>query len=132
MRPEFGMGLDGVLRARADLFRHPERHRLEAWNPATDPFRPYNLRASGATRPRCAPNSACRRRRARLRRRLAADPAEGDRPAARRAARLLGRGGQLIVLGSGEPALEAALAGPRSLSAMSRSGSAMTRRCRGA
>ena len=56
---EAGMGLDGLLRGRADaLERHPQRHRYLVWDPATDPHiaRAYDApttRAARPTRPRC-------------------------------------------------------------------------------
>ena len=114
MRPAFGMGLDGVLRARrADLRGILNGIDLEAWSPGTDPHvRPYKT-------PRGKPAN-----RAALRAELGLPEApgplcvvvsrlteKGAGPAARGPAAAAGRGGQLALLGSGEAALEAAFAG---------------------
>jgi starch synthase len=115
MRPEFGMGLDGVLRARrADLRGILNGIDLGAWSPGTDPHvRPYKT-------PRGKPAN-----RAALRAELDLPEAPGplcvvvSRLTEQKGLdlllealpRLLARGGQLALLGSGAPALEAAFAG---------------------
>lgn len=111
MRPEFGMGLDGVVRARAgDLAGILNGIDTEAWNPATDPHL-----VRGYTSPRGkVPN----------RRALLAEfgLADGGGPLCVVVSRLSGqkgldlllealpaltaRGGRLILLGSGDRALE--------------------------
>ncbi|WP_084860609.1 glycogen synthase GlgA [Salibaculum halophilum] len=115
MRPAFGMGLDGVLRARrADLRGILNGIDLAAWSPGTDPHvRSYKT-------PRGKPAN-----RAALRAELGLPDAPGplcvvvSRLTEQKGLdlllealpRLLDRGGQLALLGSGEPALEAAFAG---------------------
>ncbi len=108
--PEFGMGLDGLLRAReADFSGILNGIDMEVWNPATDPeIAPYKS-ASGKTRakkalraefglsdsdgPLCAVIS-------RLSHQKGLDVLLEALPA------LIDRGGQLVLLGSGDPALE--------------------------
>ncbi len=112
MRPETGGGFDGVLRARAeDVSGILNGIDLEAWAP---PFRSPRgkrrhkaaLRAEfglpQAPGPLCVVVS-------RLTHQKGIDLLVDALPA------LLGQGGQLIVLGSGEPALEAALRGAADL-----------------
>lgn len=44
LTPRFGMGMDGVLRERADILRGIVNGiDLDVWNPATDPHLPYNF-----------------------------------------------------------------------------------------
>jgi starch synthase len=112
MRPEFGMGLDGVMRARRDVLTGILNGIDETiWNPETDPLiTPYKT-LKGKTA-----NTAS------LRAELGLPAAEG--PLCVVVSRLteqkgldlllqalptlLERGGQLALLGSGEPSLEAA------------------------
>ena len=112
MTPDFGMGLDGVLRARrADLGGILNGIDLDAWSPGTDPeIRPYKT-------PRGKPAN-----RAALRAELGLPEAPGplcvvvSRLTEQKGLdlllealpRLLARGGQLAVLGSGAAALEGA------------------------
>ena len=110
---EFGMGLQGVLRAReADLSGILNGIDMEAWNPATD----QNIRARYAT-----PRGKARNKTA-LRREFGLPEADG--PLAVVISRLthqkgldlllealpafVDRGGQLALLGSGDPDLERA------------------------
>ncbi|MBO6852673.1 MAG: glycogen synthase GlgA [Marivivens sp.] len=112
MRPEFGMGLDGVMRARRDVLRGILNGIDDTiWNPEADPLiTPYKtLKGKPA-------NTAA------LRAELGLPAAEG--PLCVVVSRLteqkgldlllqalptlLERGGQLALLGSGEPSLEAA------------------------
>jgi starch synthase len=112
MRPEFGMGLDGVLRSRrADLVGILNGIDEDAWNPETDP----NI-AGYKSPKRKLPNKLA----------LRADFGlpQSDGPLAVVVSRLteqkgldlllqalpayLGRGGQIALLGSGEKALETA------------------------
>jgi starch synthase len=110
--PEFGMGLDGVIRARADaLSGILNGVDLEVWNPATDPaIQKYSTpRGKAANRarlaaefgvepgdgPLCAVIS-------RLSEQKGLDLLLGALP------RLLDRGGSLVLLGSGDRALETA------------------------
>jgi starch synthase len=119
MLPEFGMGLDGVLRAReADLVGILNGIDEIAWDPQTDneivnyvspkrkrPNRKALLAEFGLTDtggPLAVVIS-------RLTHQKGLDLLVDALPA------LLGQGGQLIVLGSGEPALEAALRGAADL-----------------
>lgn len=113
MTPEFGMGLDGVLRARrADLTGIVNGIDTDVWNPETDPaIKTYKtpngkhanktvLRAEfglgAADGPLCVLVS-------RLTEQKGIDLLLEALP------NLLGRGGQLALLGSGEKGLEAAL-----------------------
>lgn len=112
MRPEFGMGLDGVLRSRrADLSGILNGIDGQVWSPESDPeIKPYKtprgkaankkaLRAEFGLRqsegPLCVVVS-----------RLTAQ--KGLDLLLRALPSLLERGGQLALLGSGDPALEAA------------------------
>ncbi|MCC7321296.1 MAG: glycogen synthase GlgA [Rubellimicrobium sp.] len=113
LTPDFGMGLDGVMRdRRAALSGILNGIDEEAWNPATDPMiAPYDRPAGKAA------NKAALRREfglpeskgplcvvvSRLTGQKGLDLLLEALPA------LLARGGQLAVLGSGEPALEDAL-----------------------
>ncbi len=122
MRPEFGMGMDGVLRQRAaDLSGILNGIDLDAWNPATDPHAPKFRTPKGKGRAKRA-----------LRRAMGLPEAEGPLCVvvsrlteqkgldllAEALPALLGRGGQLALLGSGEAGLEHrfhALAGDRNV-----------------
>lgn len=113
LTPDFGMGMDGVLRSRqADLTGIVNGIDLEAWNPATDPaITPY-ARATGKAANKKA-----------LRKAFGLGPASG--PLCVLVSRLteqkgidlllealpelLARDGQLALLGSGDPRLEVAL-----------------------
>ena len=96
-RPEFGAGLDGVIRSRAgDLSGILNGIDTEAWNPARDkalvaryrtPRGKARNRKGAAARVRTAGGAG-----AALRRCLAPDPAEGARSAARCAAGTSGQG----------------------------------------
>lgn len=116
--PEGGRGLDGILRARADrLTGILNGIDVDLWNPATDPdiasrFDAHHLEARGANR------SALR---------ADAGLAESDAPIAAVVSRLdsqkgldvalpairrwIEQGGQFVLLGTGDPALESAYAG---------------------
>ena len=110
MTPEFGMGLDGVMRFRREaLTGILNGIDLNAWNPATDPaIQPYGD-LSGK-----APNKAA------LRAEMGLPESEGPLCVvvsrmthqkgldlvAEALPALLDHGGQLALLGSGEPALE--------------------------
>ena len=113
LTPEFGIGMDGVLRARqADLSGIVNGIDLDAWNPRTDPNiktytspagkaankkalrKTFGLRASDG--PVCVLVS-------RLTEQKGIDLLLDALPA------LLDRGGQLALLGSGDPKLEVAL-----------------------
>lgn len=113
MTPEFGMGMDGVLRARRnDLTGIVNGIDLDVWNPETDPeITPYKTpRAKGVNKaalqaefglaqsdgPLCVLVS-------RLTEQKGIDLLIDALPA------LLGRGGQLALLGSGAAQLEVAL-----------------------
>ena len=113
LTPEFGMGMDGVLRSRqGDLAGIVNGIDTDVWNPATDPaIVPYDDPSGKAAN------------RAALRETFGLPDAEG--PLCVLVSRLteqkgidlllealpalLGAGGQLAVLGSGDPRLEAAL-----------------------
>lgn len=113
MTPEFGMGLDGVIRERRDVLSGILNGiDEEVWNPATDPLiAPYRTPAGKAAN------------KARLRAELGLPGGDGplcvvvSRLTGQKGIdlllaalpRLLARGGQLAVLGSGEPGLEDAL-----------------------
>ncbi|ROU00311.1 glycogen synthase GlgA [Histidinibacterium lentulum] len=112
MRPEFGMGLDGVMRARAgDLTGILNGIDTGVWNPATDPLIERYDSPGGK-----APNKVALRRImglpdaagplcvvvSRLTEQKGFDLLLEALPA------LLARGGQLALLGSGDPALERA------------------------
>ena len=137
--PAGGMGLDGLLRARAGgAPRHRQRHRHGVWNPATDPHLAATYTA--ATLPRRAANKRA------IEARFGLDPddaplfvrgqpaqlAEGHGPPRRGHRRRSSRAGaQLAVLGSGEAAIEGAFRAPRPRTpAGSASSSATTSRCR--
>lgn len=113
LTPEFGIGMDGVLRARqADLRGIVNGIDLDAWNPETDPnILPYKTAAGKAANkkalqktfglgpsdgPLCVLVS-------RLTEQKGIDLLLAALPA------LLDRGGQLALLGSGDPKLEVAL-----------------------
>lgn len=113
LTPEFGIGMDGVLRARqADLSGIVNGIDLAAWDPAKDPnIKPYKSAAGKAANkkalrktfglgtsdgPLCVLVS-------RLTEQKGIDLLLEALPA------LLGRGGQLALLGSGDPKLEVAL-----------------------
>ena len=112
LRPEFGMGLDGVIRTRAaDLVGILNGIDTEAWNPKTDP----HVQSFASPKGKRANKTA-------LRKLLGLPKAEG--PLCVVVSRLTGqkgldmllgalpvlldRGGQLALLGSGEPDLEKA------------------------
>jgi starch synthase len=113
MTPEFGMGMDGVLRARrADLTGIVNGIDTTVWDPSTDPaIKPYKT-AKGK-----GPNKTALRKEFGL--------SKSDGPLCVLISRLthqkgidlvlealptlLGRGGQLALLGSGDTALEVAL-----------------------
>ena len=118
--PEFGVGLDGVLRARADrLHRHPERHRHR---------RSGTRRTTRCCRIRYGAGDACRQGAQQGRAAGAAAGCQADAKALlfgvvsrltpqkgidlvlRRLPALLDGGGQLVVLGMGDPGLQQALA----------------------
>ncbi len=110
--PEFGMGLDGVIRARADaLSGILNGADLDVWNPATDPaIRNFTTPRGKATN------------RAQLAAEFGITPGEGplcaviSRLSEQKGLdllldalpRLLDRGGSLVLLGSGDRALEEA------------------------
>ena len=113
LTPEFGIGMDGVLRARqSDLSGIVNGIDLNVWNPATDPhIKPYKAAAGKAANktslqkifdlgpadgPLCVLVS-------RLTEQKGIDLLLDALPA------LLDRGGQLALLGSGDPKLEVAL-----------------------
>ncbi len=112
MTPEFGMGLDGVLRARkACLSGILNGIDLETWSPGTDP----HIRAYKAPRGKAANRAALREEMglpgaegplcvvvSRLTEQKGLDLLLEALPA------LLDRDGQLALLGSGDPGLEAA------------------------
>ncbi|SEW30300.1 glycogen synthase (ADP-glucose) [Cognatiyoonia koreensis] len=113
LTPEFGIGMDGILRARqADLSGIVNGIDLDTWNPATDPnITPYK-----------SPTGKAANKRA-LRKTFGLGPADG--PLCVLVSRLteqkgidllldalpalLEHGGQLALLGSGDPKLEIAL-----------------------
>ncbi|UWR23907.1 glycogen synthase GlgA [Sulfitobacter sp. S190] len=113
LTPEFGIGMDGILRARqADLSGIVNGIDLDVWNPATDP----NITTYTTVRGKSANKKA-------LRKTFGLGPADG--PLCVLVSRLteqkgidllldalpalLNRGGQLALLGSGDPKLEVAL-----------------------
>jgi starch synthase len=116
--PEFGMGLDGLLRARAADLRGILNGIDDAvWNPATDVSLAARFSAADPA-PRAANKTAVQ-----ARFRLAADPGallfgvisrlswqKGLDVLLAGLPELLGLGAQLVVLGTGEPALEAGFA----------------------
>ena len=110
--PEYGMGMEGLLRAReADLTGILNGIDTEVWNPATDPEIAVYKTPKGKARAK-----------ARLRKQFGLAPTDG--PVCAVISRLshqkgldvllnalpalIDRGGQLVLLGSGDPALEAA------------------------
>lgn len=113
LTPEFGIGMDGILRARqADLTGIVNGIDPDAWNPATDPnIKPYKSAAGKAANKKA------------LRKTFGLAPADG--PLCVLVSRLteqkgidllldalpalLARGGQLALLGSGDAKLEIAL-----------------------
>ena len=118
LTPEFGCGLDGLLRSRSDrLSGILNGIDLAVWDPAADPAlaRPFDAGRLDARR----------ENREALRRELGLDPdpqapivgvvarldhQKGFDAAAPALARWLGSGGQLAVLGSGDAAIESRLA----------------------
>ena len=114
MTPEFGMGMDGVLRARrGDLSGIVNGIDTTVWNPATDPQLTKTYKAATGK----GPNKTALRKEfglkksdgplcvliSRLTQQKGIDLILEALPA------LTGRGGQLALLGSGETALEVAL-----------------------
>ncbi|SLN39197.1 glycogen synthase GlgA [Roseisalinus antarcticus] len=110
MRPEFGMGLDGVMRARrSDLSGVLNGIDKDTWNPATDPLiAPYKT-AKGKGRNKTALRKAMGLPESdgplcvvvsRLTEQKGFDLLQGA------LGTLLGRGGQLALLGSGDAGLE--------------------------
>ncbi len=113
LTPAFGIGMDGVLRARqADLSGIVNGIDLDVWNPATDPdIKPYKSATGKAANKKA------------LQKTFGLGPAKG--PLCVLVSRLteqkgidllldalpalLDRGGQLALLGSGDPKLEVAL-----------------------
>jgi len=126
---EFGVGLDGVLRSRADrLTGILNGIDMQVWNPATDPLLPHRFRPgdfAGKARNKAALQAQCG---------LDPDPAallfglvsrltsqKGIDLLLGQIGLLLQGGGQLVVLGTGDPGLqkalsEAAARSPRSMS----------------
>jgi starch synthase len=116
--PEFGIGLDGVLRARADrLTGILNGIDTQVWNPATDELLPHRYGAAdlaGKARNKAALQAQCG---------LRADPKallfglvsrltsqKGIDLVLEGLGALLQDGAQLVVLGSGDPGLQQALA----------------------
>ena len=114
---EFGVGLDGVLRSRADrLTGILNGIDMQVWNPATDPLLPHRFRPgdfAGKARNKAALQSQCG---------LDPDPAallfglvsrltsqKGIDLLLGQIGLLLQGGGQLVVLGTGDPGLQKAL-----------------------
>lgn len=110
--PEFGMGMEGLLRSReAELKGILNGIDTEVWNPATDPEIATYKTAKGKSRAR-----------AQLRKEFGLEPTDGPLCAVisrlshqkgldvllEALPALVDRGGQLVLLGSGDPALEAA------------------------
>lgn len=113
LTPAFGIGMDGLLRARqADLIGIVNGIDLDVWNPATDPnIKPYKTAAGKAANKKA------------LRKTFGLGPSDG--PTCVLVSRLteqkgidllletlpalLDRGGQIALLGSGDPKLEVAL-----------------------
>lgn len=113
LTPEFGLGMDGVLRHRqADLTGIVNGIDLDAWNPATDPeIKPYKSAAGKAANKKALQKTF--------------DLSAADGPLCVFVSRLtdqkgidflldalpalLDNGGQLAILGSGDPQLEVAL-----------------------
>lgn len=113
LTPEFGIGMDGILRARqSDLSGIVNGIDLDAWNPASDPnIKPY-AKASGKAANKKAlqkefglgtADGALCVLVSRLTEQKGIDLLLDALPA------LLDRGGQLALLGSGDPKLEIAL-----------------------
>ena len=113
LTPEFGIGMDGILRARqGDLMGIVNGIDLDVWNPATDPeIKPYKTAAGKAANKRAlqktfglgkADGPLCVLV-SRLTEQKGIDILLDALPA------LLDRGGQLALLGSGAPDLEVAL-----------------------
>ena len=113
LTPEFGIGMDGILRARqADLSGIVNGIDLDVWNPETDPaITPYKT-AAGKTANKKALRAAFGLGKSdgplcvlvsRLSEQKGIDLLLDALPA------LLDRGGQLALLGSGDPKLEVAL-----------------------
>ena len=114
---EFGVGLDGVLRSRADrLTGILNGIDMQVWNPATDPLLPHRFRPgdfAGKARNKAALQAQCG---------LDPDPAallfglvsrltsqKGIDLLLGQIGLLLQGGGQLVVLGTGDPGLQKAL-----------------------
>jgi starch synthase len=114
LTPEFGMALDGLLRARADVVEGIVNGvDCDVWDPAKDPLLAQNFNALRVDRRKS--NTAA------LRQRLKLTPREGaplfgvvSRLSSQKGLDLLlaalpgliDKGGQLALLGSGEPALQ--------------------------
>jgi starch synthase len=115
--PEFGVGFDGILRARADRLRGILNGiDTKLWDPATDPLLPYHF-----GRDRLQGKSSCKtalQARVGLPTEKAAmlfavvsrlTPQKGIDLVLEALPRIVAAGGQLVVLGSGEPLLQDAL-----------------------
>ncbi len=113
LTPEFGIGMDGVLRARqADLSGIVNGIDLQVWNPETDPdIKAYKTAAGKAANKRAVQDTFGLAKStgplcvlvSRLTEQKGIDLLLSALPA------LLDRGGQVAVLGSGDPKLELAL-----------------------
>ncbi|MEM7473312.1 MAG: glycogen synthase GlgA [Pseudomonadota bacterium] len=113
LTPEFGIGMDGILRARAgDLAGIVNGIDLDVWNPETDPnIKPYKAASGKAANKKALQKTFGLRKSAgplcvlvsRLTEQKGIDLLLHALPA------LLDRGGQLALLGSGAPELEVAL-----------------------
>lgn len=113
LTPEFGIGMDGVLRSRqADLTGIVNGIDLDIWNPETDPnIHPYKTPAGKAANKRAVQKTFGLGKAqgplcvlvSRLTEQKGIDMLLDALPA------LLDRGGQMAVLGSGDPRLEVSL-----------------------
>ena len=117
--PEFGRGLEGLLRARAgDLVGIRNGLDTEAWDPARDPDLPALYGAADAARGKAAAKAAIQKELGLELRPEAMligavtrlDPQKGVDIALEAAGPLLDDGAQYVLLGSGDPGLERAAA----------------------